>query len=102
MTADERLASIFTALSHPRRAKIFRLLSDDPMTGRTFGTLRSVTGLSTAVLIHHVRVMEASGLIRRKRRGAEVSYLLETTDFCRTVALAHTMAVEARMKPMAA
>ncbi|MEC7763493.1 MAG: helix-turn-helix domain-containing protein [Pseudomonadota bacterium] len=102
MTADDKIALIFNALAHPRRARIFRLLVDDSRNGQTYATLRAATGLSNAALIHHVRVMEASGLIRRKRRGAEVSYLLDSAEFCRTIALAHTMAVDARLHPKAA
>lgn len=96
MTFDESLATHFRAVSHPRRAAIYRLLTEDPDIGRTYRSLQIASGLCDASLIHHLREMERCGLIRRKRRGAEVTYLLDTADFCRALGLAHSMAMEAR------
>ncbi|MBV7408065.1 helix-turn-helix transcriptional regulator [Maritimibacter sp. DP1N21-5] len=97
MTIDERIAMNFRALAHPRRAAIFRLLTEDPEVGATYRSLQMASGLCDASLIHHLRDMERCGLIRRHRRGAEVAYRLESATFCRTVALAHSMATDARL-----
>lgn len=101
-TIDEKFALTFRALAHPRRAAIFRLLADDPTVGATYRSLQRASGICDASLIHHLRDMERSGLIRRRRKGAEVTYLLETAVFCRTISLVHAIATEARLKPSAA
>lgn len=98
MSIDDRLAANFRALSHPRRSRIFRLLAEDPDNGATYRTLQTASGLCDASLIHHVRDMELSGLIRRKRKGSEVAYVLETKEFCRAITLAHAMATEAGLR----
>ena len=99
MTIDERIALNFRALSHPRRAAIFRLLTEDPEVGTTYRSLQIASGICDASLIHHLRDMERCGLIRRQRRGAEVAYRIDSSTFCRTLSLAHSMATEARLDP---
>ncbi|GKY86732.1 ArsR/SmtB family transcription factor [Sinisalibacter aestuarii] len=76
MTNDERIAAAFTALSHPRRVHLFRLLCEQPELGRSLLSLRRATGYKEAPLIHHLRVMERAGLICRKRTGATMRHSL--------------------------
>ncbi len=82
---DVKIARRFNALSHPRRARIFRLLSEYPAAGQSFGRLVQETGFAASALIHHLREMERCGLIRRKRKGVEVSYFLTTAPLAQTI-----------------
>ena len=76
MTADETIALAYNALAHPRRARLFRLLSIEPEAGRSFGSLLLATGFAKAALKHHIDVMEKGGLIRRRRHGNFVAFVL--------------------------
>ena len=76
MNRDEKLATAFNAISHPRRVRIFRLLAETPEAGRTFAGIQLATGYNEAPLLHHLQVMESAGLIRRQRVGATVARVL--------------------------
>ncbi len=76
---DTKIASSFNALAHPRRARIFRLLTEDPASGQSFETLVNKTGYAPSALTHHLREMERCELIRRKRKGPFVAYFLTPT-----------------------
>lgn len=82
---NEKLALSFKALSHPRRAMIFRLLAERPEAGKSLDRLLHATGLRYSSLVHHVREMERCGLIRRQRRGPEVAYLLTPGELTRAL-----------------
>ncbi|HGG05348.1 MAG TPA: ArsR family transcriptional regulator [Aliiroseovarius sp.] len=75
-TNDIQLATIFKSLSHPRRARIFRLLSTSPEVGQTFSHLQAACKINTGPLIHHLREMERCGLLTRRRKGPFVQYSL--------------------------
>lgn len=89
---DTEIALQFKALAHPRRALIFRLMSEHPKTGQSYSHLQAATRLCPSSLVHHLREMERCGLIRRRRKGVYVSYFLATNalvdasnsvlDFC--------------------
>lgn len=74
---DRHLARAFRALSHPRRAALFRLLAEHPCAGASYRQLQVSSRLCTSSLTHHIREMERCGLIRRRRKGGTVAYLLE-------------------------
>jgi len=86
---NETLARNFRAISHPRRAMIFRLLAENPDAGQGFERLVQTTRLAESSLTHHLREMERCGLIRRHRRGTNVSYMLGAGEF--TMALGAAM-----------
>ena len=75
---DHALARQFNALAHPRRAMLYRILALRPETGSSRKTLQHASGLARGPLDHHLREMEASGLLHRQRRGAQVAFVLET------------------------
>lgn len=76
MMTNEALARNFRALSHPRRAMLFRLLAERPDAGDSLDRLQRASRLRYSSLVHHLREMERCGLVRRQRRGAEVAYRL--------------------------
>jgi DNA-binding transcriptional ArsR family regulator len=74
MTKDDRIATTFTALAHPRRVRLFRLLCEQPELGQSLLSLQRATGYKDAPLIHHLRIMERAGLITRRRTGATMHH----------------------------
>jgi ArsR family transcriptional regulator len=101
MTEDEQMAACFRALSHPTRARLFRLLATDPATGASYGTLQTATRLTDATLIHHLREMERGHVVARIRKGAFVSYRIAPALFTRTVSRAIAMAGAVRLRDVA-
>lgn len=84
---DSTLSRHFKALAHPRRARLFRLLSDSANRELTFSALQRATGISDTSLVHHLREMERCGILRRRRRGAYVSYALTTSRFVQSLSI---------------
>jgi DNA-binding transcriptional ArsR family regulator len=97
MSHDERMAVCFRALSHPTRARLFRMLATDPDIGRTYRTLQHASGLTDATLVHHLREMERGHLLARRRKGAEVSYIISAELFTRAIGRAHGMVTARRL-----
>jgi DNA-binding transcriptional ArsR family regulator len=96
MTPDDRTALTFKALAHPRRARIFRLLAEDPDQGRSFLNLQRRLSFASTTLVHHLREMERCGLVARRRNGQEVAYRLTTAAL--TDALRGTLNLAARAR----
>ncbi len=76
MPSDRTIAAAFNALAHPRRVHLFRLLVDQPEIGQSVNQLEAATGFSRAVLLHHLRILEAAGVVARQRKGSSVSQIL--------------------------
>lgn len=70
------LASALGALSHPRRIKIFRLLSEARGSELNFSRIQAETQINDSSLIHHLREMERKWLVTRQRKGLETWYKL--------------------------
>jgi DNA-binding HxlR family transcriptional regulator len=79
--SPEKLADTLNALAHKRRVLIFRTLQKDADTGRSFAHLAKSTGLCDSSLTHHLRVLERSGLVQRRKKGAISQYSLNTGEF---------------------
>jgi ArsR family transcriptional regulator len=79
MPSNETLALSFKALAHPRRVRIFRLLATTPEAGDSFLSLQKHTGLCESSLSHHIREMERSGLLLRRRKGVFARHVLTPT-----------------------
>lgn len=99
MMTNAALARNFKALSHPRRAMIFRLLAKRPGAGDSLDRLERATRLQYSSLVHHLREMEKCGLIRRQRRGPEVAYRLIAGDLTAALGEAMDTAQVARHRP---
>ena len=102
MISDEQLARNFRALSHPRRAMVFRLIVKDPQVAQTLDRLIAATRLRPSSLVHHLREMERCGLIRRQRRGPEVAYRLAPNELTRALATALRMSEAVHARPVRA
>lgn len=76
MDTSEKIAAAFTALSHPRRVRIYRALRTAGASGLSHGALQNVTRLPPMTLSHHLKPMLAVGLVRRKQRGSFVFFSL--------------------------
>jgi DNA-binding transcriptional ArsR family regulator len=76
MSENDRIAAAYLALAHPRRVRLFRLLCEQPETGRSMLGLQRATGFKDAPLLHHLRIMERAGLVTRRRTGATVLHRL--------------------------
>ncbi|GKY87830.1 ArsR/SmtB family transcription factor [Sinisalibacter aestuarii] len=99
MFTDETLALNFKALSHPRRAMLFRLLVNRPEAGDNLDRLIAESRLSYSTAIHHLREMERCGLVQRQRRGVHTAYRLAPGAFARALAAVLRMSEAARAKP---
>ncbi len=78
MHSPEKIAFVFTALSHKRRVLIYRTLKTAGAKGLNHGALMSLTRLAPMTLTHHLKPMMAAGLVRRKKQGAFAYYSLNT------------------------
>jgi len=99
MMSNEVLTRNFKALSHPRRAMIFRLLAKSPEAGDSLDRLLQATRLRYSSLVHHLREMERCGLVRRHRRGPEVAYRLVPGDLSAALGEAVDITQVARHRP---
>ena len=77
MLPDQTVATAFTALAHPRRVRLFRLLAEHPELGRSVSQLQQATGFKDAPLLHHLRVLERAGVVLRRRTGSTVAHVLK-------------------------
>ena len=101
MDQDHHLARAFRAVSHPSRARLFRLLCDNPEAGATYRTLQDACGLRDATLTHHLREMERCGLLVRRRHGQFTRYRVEPAGFARALSSAQALTMKVRMRPAA-
>ena len=99
---DETLSRSFKALSHPRRAMIFRLLANRPDAGNSLDRLRQASRLQRSSLVHHLREMERCGLVRRHRRGGEVAYRLTPGELATAMGEATRISETSRHRPVRA
>ena len=70
------IAAAMTALSHPRRVRIFDALLSGPKGGLTFEGLMKEANLSASTLIHHLKPMLAARLVATRRKGRYVFHVL--------------------------
>ena len=70
------IAAAMTALSHPRRVALFTILEDAGPPGLGFDELLKRSKLSISTLRHHLRPMQAAGLVVRRRKGVNVVFRL--------------------------
>lgn len=75
-TTNHDIAASLTALSHPRRMAIFRLLAAQPHATMPFQSIQAATKIRSTPLVHHLREMEKSWLLTRQRKGQETYYHL--------------------------
>ncbi len=74
MNALEQAAARLEALGNPTRLTIYRLLVRAGEKGQPVGHIQSALGIAASTLSHHLKHLEISGLIRRRKDGV--------THFC--------------------
>jgi DNA-binding transcriptional ArsR family regulator len=77
MKTDSELATLFASLAHPSRIAVFRCLLKHGRPGQSFGELAKAIEISPSTLTHHLREMEAAGILRREVAGRSTTLLLE-------------------------
>jgi len=73
----DHIARLGFAIGHPRRVALFDLLSARPEVGDSLAALENASRIPRASLIHHLRQLEAVGLVSRKVKGATTVLRLE-------------------------
>jgi DNA-binding transcriptional ArsR family regulator len=96
MMTNARLARNFRALAHPRRAMLFRLLAERPQLGTRQDALMHAAGLGWGSFSHHMRILEACGLVAHRRRGPNVAYALTAGELGFALETAGALAERAR------
>ena len=76
MKTENDIARAMTALSHPRRVRLFAILEAAGRKGAGFEALRRGAKLSDTTLRHHLRPMQEAGLVVRRRTGSTVTFRL--------------------------
>jgi len=102
MIDDTALARSFKALAHPRRARIFRLLAEQPELGQSIDRLGQATGFAETSLAHHLAVMRRCGLLHRHRQGAQVRHAIVGAELLPALATATALGRRAAALPPAA
>ncbi|MGB0902621.1 ArsR/SmtB family transcription factor [Halocynthiibacter sp.] len=86
-TENENIATCLRALSHPRRMRIFRLLTETAGSELNFQQIQNHTQMCRSSLIHHLREMERDWLLTRKRRGPQTYYRLSAESLLHSMDL---------------
>ena len=86
------IAKLGFALGHPRRVALLERLIARPASGRSLQSLEVETGLARGTLIHHLRVLEAARLVRRKPSGSATEYAAYPVPLADLSAVAHRLA----------
>lgn len=75
-TEDIDLSDVLSALGHPARLQIVRVLADD--TEHACGGI--ITGISKSTLTHHWKVLRDAGVINQRPSGRENLLSLRRAD----------------------
>ncbi len=73
-TSQQASADVFTAIAHPVRREILRLLNTKPFS---VSGLNSHVDSSQSALSQHLKILLDTGLVRRERDGREQIYHLQ-------------------------
>ncbi len=77
MITDTQLASLFACLGHPSRVALLRHLLPLGPLGTGFGALGQALDIPPSTLTHHLREMEAAGVIQRRSEGRRTTICLD-------------------------
>ena len=72
--AAEDLAGIFKALAEPGRLRLLSFIAAQPGAEACVCHLTEPIGLSQPTVSHHLKVLNAAGILQREKRGAWVYY----------------------------
>lgn len=75
---DDRLPIVFSALSDPRRCKIFRsFLKRDRLC---VSDIAKTLGISMSLASQHLKILEVTGLLTREREGRTIYFRPAVSD----------------------
>jgi len=76
---DDQIASqTFSALGHPARVQVLRLLVKAGCAGLSVGQLRGAVDVPASTFAHHLKALADAGLVRQQKRGREI---ISTADY---------------------
>lgn len=83
--ADEELARLAKAISHPVRVRILRMLSQKE--ARVCSQIVGELPLAQSTVSEHLRILKEAGLVRSSQDGPRVGYCIEYTALRKLKAL---------------
>ncbi len=84
--ADEELAKLAKAISHPARVRIVRMLSRKE--ARVCSQIVDELPLAQSTVSEHLRILKEAGLVRSSQDGPRVGYCIDFNGLRRLKALA--------------
>ena len=69
---EDTAAAALSALGHPARLAVFRLLIRANPDGARVGDIGAHLGISGATLTHHLSALVQAGLVTQEKRGREI------------------------------
>lgn len=77
---QDRLPTIFNAVSDPTRCRIFRLLMVTHGEDIKVTDIAHIMGMTIPAISQQLKVLEQSGLVTREKVGQTVYYKIKTED----------------------
>ena len=68
---DDTASNAFSALGHPQRVAILRLLVRKGDAGTNIKSVRETLDIPPSTFAHHLRMMSDAGIIRQDKHGRE-------------------------------
>lgn len=80
VTGQDRLPTIFNAVSDPTRCRIFRLLMVTHGDDVKVSDIAHIMSMTMPAISQQLKVLEQSGLVTREKIGKTVYYKVKATD----------------------
>jgi ArsR family transcriptional regulator len=77
---SDRLPVVFDALAEPTRCKIARLLINKAKRKLSVGDIAEVLGISQSSASQHLKILEVTGIVVKKREGRHRFYDINRAD----------------------
>lgn len=77
---DDRLATLFGALSDPTRCRTFRLLLLTKDHDVRVTDIAHIVGVSLPAISQHLKILETTGLVKKEKNGQTVYYRVKQDD----------------------
>lgn len=90
---DEPLGLGLSALGHPTRLGLLRLLLANGAAGSGPTALADAYGLPRNLVSYHLKPLVAAGLVRSERRGRDVNYSVDQRQLGETALALHRLAL---------
>lgn len=84
----EQLATVIKAIADPARLQILSVLRAAPGRAACAGEFAAPLGLGQPTISHHLKVLHATGILQRERRGSWIYYRLSEeriAELCTTL-----------------